>query len=390
VRVFSFHLMPYPGLPDDYDGPAWITCPNRLFDPAVGTEIYNRYLDELVLADELGFDGVCINEHHQNAYGLMPSPNLMAAALARQTRRAKIAVVGNALPLYHPPTRVAEEFAMIDCLSGGRLIAGFVVGGGPEYYSFSINPAHARERFYEAHDLIMRAWTEPGPFEFIGKHYRIRYVNSWPRPVQQPHPEVWIPGVGSLETMEFVAKRRYAYMGIPYFHVDVFRRVFNLFREACAKAGYEARPEQLGWGVPIYVAETDRQAREEFEPHFWYFVRNLLKGIGLVPPGYTSPRSALAIIRNRGSFLYEQKTWDDVEQGVYAIVGSPETVRQKLEHYQKELRPGVVLTGCQTGALPHALTHKSMELLAREVLPRLRPEESHAKAPRRQEEAQTG
>src|SRR6202011_691317 len=127
MRVFSFHLMPYPSLPADYDGPAWITCPNSLFDPAVGHEVYNRYLDELVYADQLGFDGVCINEHHQNAYGLMPSPNLMASILARQTTRCKIAIVGNALPLYNPPTRVAEEFAMIDCLSGGRLIAGMVV-----------------------------------------------------------------------------------------------------------------------------------------------------------------------------------------------------------------------------------------------------------------------
>ncbi|MGH9294188.1 MAG: LLM class flavin-dependent oxidoreductase, partial [Acidimicrobiales bacterium] len=178
MRFFSFHLMPYPGLPPDYDGPAWVTCPNSLFDPALGTGIYNRYLDELILAEELGFDGVCVNEHHQNAYGLMPSPNLMAAILARQTSRVRIAVVGNALPLYDPPTRVAEEFAMIDCISGGRLIAGMVVGGGPEYYSFSINPAEARSRFSEAHDLILRAWTEPGPFEFTGKHYRIRYVNT--------------------------------------------------------------------------------------------------------------------------------------------------------------------------------------------------------------------
>src|SRR5262249_12456905 len=158
----------------------------------------------------------------------------------------------------------------------------------------------------------------------------------------------------------------------PYFHMDVFRRVFAQFREACDKAGYSARPEQMGWGVPIYVAETDRRAREEFEPHFWYFVKNLLKGIGISPPGYTSARSALAIIKNHKYFLYTQKTWDDIEKGVYAIVGSPETVRQKLEQYQKELGIGVVLTGCQTGALPHELARKSMELLAREVLPKTR------------------
>ena len=150
---------------------------------------------------------------------------------------------------------------MIDCISGGRLIAGMVVGGGPEYYSFSMNPAHARERFAEAHDLILKAWTEPGPFEFIGKHYKLRYVNSWPRPVQQPHPEIWIPGVGSLETLEFVAKHRYAYMGIPYFHINVFERMFAMMRDACAAEGYEADPLQLGWLVPIFVAETDAEAR---------------------------------------------------------------------------------------------------------------------------------
>src|SRR5580658_8006229 len=128
MRLFSFHLMPYPGLPDDYDGPAWITCPNELFDPALGTQIYNRYLDELILADELGFDGICVNEHHQNAYGMMPSPNLMAATLARVTKRANIVVMGNSVALYNPPIRVAEELAMVDVLSGGRLVAGFPVG----------------------------------------------------------------------------------------------------------------------------------------------------------------------------------------------------------------------------------------------------------------------
>jgi alkanesulfonate monooxygenase SsuD/methylene tetrahydromethanopterin reductase-like flavin-dependent oxidoreductase (luciferase family) len=120
------------------------------------------------------------------------------------------------------------------------------------------------------------------------------------------------------------------------------------------------------------VAETDRQAREEFAPHFWYFVRNLLRGVLLTPPGYTSARSAVALLKNRKYFLAEQTTWDDVEKGVFAIVGSPATVRQKLEHFQKELGVGVVLTGCQTGAVSHDLTRKSMELLAREVLPHIR------------------
>jgi alkanesulfonate monooxygenase SsuD/methylene tetrahydromethanopterin reductase-like flavin-dependent oxidoreductase (luciferase family) len=372
VRFFSFHLMPYPALPKDYDGPAWVTCPNAFFDPAVGTQIYNRYIDELVYAEDLGFDGVCVNEHHQNAYGIMPSPNLIASILARLTSRVRIAVVGNALPLYDPPTRVAEEFAMIDNISGGRLIAGFVVGGGPEYYSFSINPAHARERFQEAHDLIMKAWTEDGPTEFIGNHYRLRFVNTWPKPVQKPHPEVWIPGAGSLETMEFVARHHYAYMGIPYFHIDVFDRQFRLFREACEKEGYTYDPVQAGWLTPIYVAETDGQARSEFEDHWWYFVKRLLPGIDIQPPGYTTLRSIQNIMKGRGTFALNLDTWEQTVEGQYAIVGSPDTVYEQLEANLSRLGTGNLLGLFQLGTLPADATRRNLELFAREVMPRLR------------------
>src|SRR5436853_1176805 len=349
MKFFFFHLMSWPHLPADFDethDSALVWVPNSLYDPAKGAELYNEYIDTLALAEELGFDGICVNEHHQTAYGLMPSPNLIAAALTQRTKRCKIAVVGNALPLYDPPQRVAEEFALLDNLSGGRLVAGMVVGGGPEYFAFQIDPTTAREKYREALDLIVKAWTTPGPFTWDSKHYYFRYVNPWPRPVQQPHPPIWIPGVGSKETIDFVAQRRYSYMGVPYFHIDVFRRVFSQFREACARAGYKANPEQMGWGIPIYVAETDRQAREEFEPHLWYFVKNLLKNIGLTPPGYTSPTSAAALLKQQKLFLAVQKTWKDIEDGVFAIVGSPETVRQKIEHYKRELGAGVVLTGC--------------------------------------------
>jgi alkanesulfonate monooxygenase SsuD/methylene tetrahydromethanopterin reductase-like flavin-dependent oxidoreductase (luciferase family) len=372
MRVFSFHLMPYPSLPPDYDGPAWVTCPNTLFDPKVGHEVYNRYLDELIYAEELGYDGVCINEHHQNAYGLMPSPNLFASILARQTSRVKIAVVGNALPLYDPPTRVAEEFAIIDNISGGRLIAGFVVGGGPEYYSFSMNPAHAREKFQEAHDIILKAWTEDGPQEYIGKHYRLRFLNTWPKPYQQPHPEIWIPGAGSLETVEFVAKKRYAYMGIPYFHISVFERMFRMFREACEKEGYTADPLQAGWLTPIYVAETDEEARKQYEEHFWYFTKRLLPGISISPPGYTSVRSLENIWKGASTFALNLETWDQVVEGQYAIVGSPDTVYRQLEEDLGRLGTGNLLGLFQLGTLPADLTRRNLELFASEVLPRLR------------------
>jgi alkanesulfonate monooxygenase SsuD/methylene tetrahydromethanopterin reductase-like flavin-dependent oxidoreductase (luciferase family) len=375
MKYYFFHLMSWPHLPADFDAKydsAWIWAPNSLYDPVKGHDLYREYINTLAYAEDLGFDGVCVNEHHQNAYGLMPSPNIIAGALTQRTKKIKIAVIGNALPLYNPPLRVAEEFAMLDVMSNGRLIAGMVIGGGPEYFSYQVEPTTAREKFREALDLIIKAWTTPGPFSWHSKHYFFQNVNPWPRPMQQPHPPIWIPGVGSAETIEFVAQRRFAYMGVPYFHIDVFRKVFAQFREACQKAGYVAHPEQMGWGVPIYVAETDKQAREECEPAMWYFVKNLLKGIGLTPPGYTSAKSAAAILKNQDLFLYKQEKWSQIEDGVFAIVGSPETVRQKLEHYQKELGVGVVLTGCQVGSLSHEQARRSMELLAREVLPKIR------------------
>jgi len=376
MNVFMFHLMPWPDLPASYEGWAWVKCPNSFYDPRRGHELYNRYLDELVRAEALGFDGVCVNEHHANAYGNMPSPNLIASILARQTHRVRIAVVGNALPLYHPPTRVAEEYAMIDCISGGRLIAGMVVGGGPEYYSNGLNPAEARERFYEALELILRCWTEAGPFVHMGKHYKIRYVNPWPRPLQRPHPPIWIPGAGSYETMDFVAKRRWAYMGIPYFHKRVFKKNFDYFREACAREGYAASPEQMGWLVPVYVAESDARARAEFEPRLWYFARKLLPGINITPPGYTSARSALKIVGAFGDFMLNVTSWDEIVAGGYAIVGSPATVREQMLEMVRWLGVGNVLTLLQLATLPADLTRKNMELFAAEVMPALRREEA--------------
>ena len=142
-----------------------------------------------------------LNEHHQNIYGLMPSPNLIAAALSQRTKRGKIVILGNLLPLHLNPLRVAEEYAMLDNMSDGRLIAGFAPGSGPETFNYDVPSAPSRGQFWEAVDLIHRAWTEAGPFACEGRHYPLRYVNPWPRPTQQPHPPIWIPGSRSRETL---------------------------------------------------------------------------------------------------------------------------------------------------------------------------------------------
>ncbi|HYB11936.1 MAG TPA: LLM class flavin-dependent oxidoreductase, partial [Myxococcota bacterium] len=161
MKILWFHLMPYTDLPDDFKQKhpsVWVDIDSRLFDPTKAHRMYNDFMDELEFAAEAGFDGVCVNEHHQNGYGLMPSPNLIAAALARRTSHAAIVVMGNSLALYNPPLRVAEEFAMLDCISGGRLVAGFPVGTPMDTcYAYGMNPSQLRERYHEAHDLILKS-----------------------------------------------------------------------------------------------------------------------------------------------------------------------------------------------------------------------------------------
>ncbi|MGH7060519.1 MAG: LLM class flavin-dependent oxidoreductase, partial [Stellaceae bacterium] len=213
--------MPYTELPEDFrekHPSVWVDIHSTLFDPRRAHLMYNDFMDELELAAQCGFDAVCVNEHHSNGYGLMPSPNLIASALARRTSNAALCVMGNSLALYNPPTRVAEEFAMIDVISGGRLIAGFPVGTPMDTcFAYGQNPSLLRERYREAHDLVMRAWTEPDTFAFNGRFNQQRYVNIWPRPIQKPHPPVWIPGGGSVETWAWCAEMDYVYAYLSYF-----------------------------------------------------------------------------------------------------------------------------------------------------------------------------
>ena len=221
MKLMWFHLMPYTELPDDFrqkHPSVWVDIHSSLFDPKRAHHMYNDFMDELEYAAECGFDAICVNEHHSNGYGLMPSPNLIASALARRTTDTAMCVMGNSLALYNPPTRVAEEFAMIDCISGGRLIAGFPVGTPMDTcYAYGQNPSMLRERYLEAHDLVMQAWTEKETFAFNGRFNQQRYVNIWPRPVQQPHPPVWIPGGGSVETWHWCAEMDYVYCYLSYY-----------------------------------------------------------------------------------------------------------------------------------------------------------------------------
>src|SRR5262249_51766887 len=167
-----------------------------------------------------------------------------------------------------------------------------------------------------------------------------------------------------------------------YFHKRVFKRNFDFFREACEKEGYTASPDQMGWLVPVYVAATDAQARREYEPHLWHFAKKLLPGINITPPGYTSARSALKVMGAFGDFMLNVTSWEQIEDGDYAIVGSPDTVRQKMTELIRWMGVGNVLVLLQLATLPADLTRKNQELFASEVLPHLRTLDAPAAAPR--------
>jgi alkanesulfonate monooxygenase SsuD/methylene tetrahydromethanopterin reductase-like flavin-dependent oxidoreductase (luciferase family) len=376
MKFVFFHLMPYPYLPDDFDerysSPS-LTFPNKHFDRELGHRLYHRYLDELEHADRIGFDGIAVNEHHQTAYGLMPSPNIMAAALARRTERAQIMVLGNAIGIRGNPLRVAEEIAMLDHLTDGRLASGFVRGIGWEYFGHSINPTRSRARFNEALDLIIKAWTSDEVFQWLGPNYEYRYVNVWPRPLQQPHPPIYIPGAGSTETMRFVAERGYTYMSV-YAPSRVVRRWFDGYREAAREQGTEPDPGKIALSIPIYVAETDEQAHREAPRHLlWLFRKGLKQGPEIVlPPGYMTQSSMRGLLK-AGMRPFSELSYEELLAEGYAVVGSPGSVAARLRELHEELGFGMVTGLFGIGDITHEQTVRSMELFASEVIPALRP-----------------
>jgi alkanesulfonate monooxygenase SsuD/methylene tetrahydromethanopterin reductase-like flavin-dependent oxidoreductase (luciferase family) len=377
MNVIMFHLMPYADvdLGEAAKYPAlWVKFPNSNFDPVKGHQLYNRFLDELELSAELGFDGVAVNEHHQNAYGLMPSPVVTAAALSRRVKKAKIAILGSAFGLRENPLTLAEEHAMLDCITGGRLITGFVRGIGAEYHSMGINPVTSLERHHEAHDLVVRAWTEPGPFSFDGKHYQFDYVNVWPRPFQKPHPPIWCPSQGSIETLEWAAdpRRKYVYAQAysPYVAVAKYLDAYRATAER--KYGYAAASDRLAWNLPVYVSDTDEKAMAEAGVHLERMFSTFLSMPTeyLFPPGYTSPDSLKRMMQTKGAVFGKSTAAGLVEKGI-ALIGSPDTVRKRLEKCHNELGFGNLVTMLQFGTLPRDLTERNIRLFSKEVLPAL-------------------
>src|SRR5919199_1887873 len=209
--------------------------PAHAFSAEVAQRSIEASLEQFELADQLGFDWVTVAEHHYAPMSMTPNPMVMAGALTQRVKRAKIALLGPNIPIQNP-VRVAEEFAMLDVMTGGRVVAGMMRGTSNEYATYAINPSESRDRFEEALELILRAWTEPQPFGWQGRYYEYRTISIWPKPVQQPHPPLFMSG-SSPESGEFAARNRLG-LGLAFTTVPLASQAAAYYREQAARADW--------------------------------------------------------------------------------------------------------------------------------------------------------
>ncbi|MCE2392669.1 MAG: LLM class flavin-dependent oxidoreductase [Proteobacteria bacterium] len=374
---------------------------NAEYDPRIGADLYNRYLDEKVYAEEVGFDGLMLNEHHSTPFCMGGVMNVEAAILARITRRARIVLLGNVLPIWDDPLWLAEELAQIDMISRGRLVTGWVRGTGRESVAHNAQAPFNWERFQEAHDFVIDAWTRPGPFRWEGEHYDYRYVNPWSRPYQDPHPPIWIPGIMSRNTVAWAARQRYPYIMLAT-ELEPTRESYEYYAEVAREEGYEAGTQHRGYLFKVHVDETEELAEEAGRKYVQGpsnpflegnqgNVRRFLQNL----PGLTSRSNLLPTVKSfaaaaaRGrQAAHEKATGEKPKQkkprsdafGTYEeqaakysiISGTPKTVIPKVRHVLEYLRPGSVFFWDGDGAMDHDDSMRSLRLMGEEVIPAVR------------------
>ena len=395
MHIMFFTERPYYHVPEDeiIKLASYFGIPNTHFDPVRGSELYHSYLDEACYAEEVGFDGIMLNEHHGNPFTTGSVMDLEAAILARITERIKIVLLGNPLPIVDP-LRVAEELAEIDMISRGRLVSGFIRGTGSESLHFNANPAFNRELFNEAHDFIVKAWTTPGPFRYEGKHFHYRFVNPWALPMQKPHPPIWIPGAVSPESVVFCAKNRYPYVALATF-MEPTIEMLNLYADTAAEEGYQSGPENFGYLQRVVVAETEEKA-QEMGKGFMYGggFSNFARPEWLYPPGYNSKATIKRLARvftdpetgeptRITTSSYEAEKIEETRRRLYAtydteqanqqlMVGTPKTVIPMIRRFVETLRPGIFSLWYTHGPSTHEDRMTSLRLIGEEVLPAMR------------------
>jgi alkanesulfonate monooxygenase SsuD/methylene tetrahydromethanopterin reductase-like flavin-dependent oxidoreductase (luciferase family) len=349
----TVRYLPPEGLPVEWP------VPPAQYDREQGARAYRGMLERLDYVEALGFDWVSVSEHHYSPRILSPSPIVAAAFLAARLPRITIALLGPIVP-HSNPVRVAEELAMLDTLAQGRLVVGLLRGTANEALTYDLNPAEARERTDEGMELILKAWTEPQPFGWQGRHFQYRTVSIWPRPLQQPHPPTYALGT-SRESCEFAARHRLG-CGVSYGPFEVMARATRYYREACARHGWEPAPEQIVYRANMVLADTDAEAHA------------ILRGQPDRAPFTMRPnvRDAIATLDSR-NIAGEARA--PVVTGALptTVVGSPDTGVEQIRRCRDVVGAGVIdLSLHPPGAADLEPLMRALELFGTKVLPRVR------------------
>jgi alkanesulfonate monooxygenase SsuD/methylene tetrahydromethanopterin reductase-like flavin-dependent oxidoreductase (luciferase family) len=394
--LFGYYTeRPYRGLSEDeiLRHGSYFSMPNARFDPEIANRDYNYYLDENCYAEELGFDAVALNEHHGNPFCMGSAMNLEAAILARITEKVRLLLIGNPLPAHRNPLRMAEELAEIDVISRGRLIPGWVRGSGPEQFFNNTNPAYNREMFEEALAFVEQAWTRPGPWRYEGNHFHYRHVNPWVLPYQKPMPTI-IPGVLSMETIEWAADHRYPYLGLAT-SLAPTADLWDAYANRAAQAGYQAGPENFAYLSMVSVADTEEEALEVARYHLFANGNgSFARPEYTLPAGYNSPAAIQRLARMpAGSWLGVSReklngsgperdltraharideSFERHLRDMQIVAGTPDQVLPKLKLVLSVLRPGLLVFMNVQGNCSDARRRRNMELLGKEILPELR------------------
>jgi alkanesulfonate monooxygenase SsuD/methylene tetrahydromethanopterin reductase-like flavin-dependent oxidoreductase (luciferase family) len=340
--------------------PAEWPVPPDAYDREAGAEAYRGMIERLQYVEELGFDWVSVSEHHYSPQRLTPAPIVSAAHLAAYAHNIKIAVLGPIVSQSNP-VQVAEELAMLDNLMPGRLVVGLLRGITGEYLTYGLNPAEARERTTEGMELILKAWTEPQPFGWQGRHFQFRTVSVWPRPLQQPHPPTYALGT-SRESCEFAARHRLG-LGVSYAPFDVVGKASRYYRNACLQFGWQPVPEQIIYRANILMAETDEEAQAMLENQ---------RRARTPFPLRAGVRDALLQLDSR-NVAGETRTPNVGGVLPTNFVGGPDTVVEQVKRCRDEVGAGVIDLMFQIpGSGDLSFLMRSLELFGKKVLPQIR------------------
>jgi alkanesulfonate monooxygenase SsuD/methylene tetrahydromethanopterin reductase-like flavin-dependent oxidoreductase (luciferase family) len=339
--------------------PAEWPAVSEAYDREAGARAYETMLERLRYVEQLGFDWVSVSEHHYSPRILSPSPILAATHIAAHIPRLTLALLGPIVP-HSNPVRVAEELAMLDTLARGRLVVGLLRGTANEALTYDLNPRESRERTDEGMELILRAWTEPRPFGWQGRHFQYRQVSLWPRPFQHPHPRTYALGT-SREACEFAARHRLG-CGVSYGPFEVMGKATRHYREACARHGWQPTPEHIIYRANMLVADTDEDAHA------------LLRAQPDQAPFTLRPRVREAVAKvDARNIAGEARVAVATGALPTTFIGSPDTVVEQVRRAREVIGAGVLdLSLHPPGARDLEPLTRALDLFATKVLPRIR------------------